>query len=444
MTTQTVDGASPVDETHGEDAVAAYVAIAFKADADLRKELMNRQDADAHLDKVSITDVVGAPGVALTPAMESWFNDHVAGPRRRALEQVKRLFAADKPHNGAAGCLIEAEREAVEDRYVEQCRMARKQVRIKRRADLERIDALAEEIDQHQIEYATEKARLGREPVIPNRWVYLGLMILVGIAEAFINYDGFRALAWATPFIATGTTFAIGMVIALAAHMHGTLLKRFRSYFDDDVDEKQKWVAARMFAIGTLGLALALSAVSYSRDVYFAQTALGDIAFGGDSGGPSKAWIIGGSLLGNMIVYIIGVVLAFLMHDEVARYPELRLRLDKDIAERRSLVAAVDQEIAQSLKAAQATRKRALEQLDHRDAAQKSAPHYTENRRLFEKVVSQDSQVLGALQAYRSKLVQARKADGAIYKQRDLDESENTVLLDGPGYQHQPIRLKYN
>ena len=444
MTMETAAGALAPGDID-DDAIDAYLAISCKADSALRADLLGRLDGDAHGDQVSISDAVGGPGVALTSGMEAWLNDHVAGPRRQALEQVKRLFAADKPHNGAAGCLVEAEREKIEDRYIEQCRHARKDVRTRRRADLERIEALEAAIAQHQVEYATEKARLGREPVIPNSWLYIGLMITVGVAEAFINYDAFRALAWATPFIATGTTFAIGMVIALAAHMHGTLLKRFRSYFDDDVDEKQRWVAARMFSIGTLGLLLALSAVSYSRNVYFAQTALGDLAFGGGAeGGASKAWIIGGSLLGNMIVYVIGVVLAFLMHDEVARYPELRLQLDKDSAKRSALIASIDHEISQALRAAQSARKKAVEALDHRDAAQKSAPRHTENRRLFERVVSQDSQVLGALQAYRSKLVQARKADGAIYKQHDVDDEDKVILLDGPGYQHLPIKLKYN
>jgi hypothetical protein len=444
MTTELADSTLASGEEGGH-AVEAYLALAFKANSNLRADLLARLEADGSADLVAISDVVGAPGVALTSSMEAWLNDHVAGPRRQAIEQVKRQFTADKPHNGAAGCLIEAERETIEDRYVEQRRLARKNVRARRRSDLERIELLERDIAQHQAEYATEKARLGREPVIPNRWLYLGLMIAVGVAEAFINYDAFRALAWATPFIATGTTFAIGMVIALAAHMHGTLLKRFRSYFDDDVDEKQRWVAVRMFSIGTLGLGLALTAVSYSRNVYFAQTALGDLAFGGGAeGGASKAWIIGGSLLGNMIIYVIGVVLAFLMHDEVARYPELRLKLDSDTANRTALISAIDQEISQSLKAAEATRKRALEQLDHRDAAQRNAPRYAENRRLFEQVTGQDSQVLGALQAYRSALVQARKADGNIYKQRGLDDGEQVILIDGPGYQHLPIKLKYN
>jgi hypothetical protein len=51
---------------------------------------------------------------------------------------------------------------------------------------------------------------------------------------------------------------------------------------------------------------------------------------------------------------------------------------------------------------------------------------------------------VGALQAYRSELVKARKTDGAIYKQHDVDEVDKVILLDGPGYQHVPIKLKYN
>lgn len=426
----------------GDDDVQNYLQLKFGDGSELRARLLSRVDSDAAHDRIAISDI-GAPSPAyFTNEMSSWFLDNVAFARGQALERVRTLFISDRHHNGSPGCLLEAERETIDDHYTNECRTARQQVRQRRHADLENIAELERDISQCQEEFAALRDRLGREPVIPNSFLYIGAMFVVGIAEAFINYDSFRALSWATPFIATGTTFAIGMSIALAAHMHGTLLKRFRSYFDDDVDLNQRWVAARMFGIGTTALLIALAAVAYARNVYFVQTALGDAAFGA-AGGGQRLWIVGGSLLGNMLVYLIGAILAFLMHDEVARYAELRRMLDKKKRLRSKLVTSIDGEISQKLRAAATRRQKAHEQLQHRDGAQRAAPNYVANRKLFEAIVNQDSRALGALQAYRSQLCQRKKDAGEVFSRVNEDDKDRIETIDAAGYQQLALALKY-
>lgn len=429
-------------EETADDPIKEYLALDLGDASALRKGLMDRMEIEAEQDLIPLTDLADGSPPFLTQTMDAWFRDEIAFTRRRALEQVKNRLASDKPHEGAPGCLIEAEREEVEDAYIRDCREARKQVRQKRRADQLKIDDLQLKIGQGKREFAALRAELGREPRVPNPLLYWGLMLVVCIAEGLINFESFASLSWATPFIATGLSFVIGLAIALAAHMHGTLIKQWRAYFDDDVDPKERWVAGRMFGIGTTCLTFSLAAVAYARNVYFAQNALSAAAFG-DGGGGQKFWIVGGSLLGNMIVYLVGVVLAYLMHDAVAKYAELKKTLEKETAQRDALMTSIDAEIAARLKGADTHRRRALEALDNRDDAQRTAPEYTANRKLFDSIVAQDNRVVGALQGYRIGLCKKKKADGEAFVRNDEYDADVKVRLDSAGYLQLPLKLKY-
>jgi hypothetical protein len=197
-----------------------------------------------------------------------------------------------------------------------------------------------------------------------------------------------------------------------------------------------------MFSIGTTGLTLALAAVAYARNVYFAQNALSAAAFG-DGGGGQKFWIVGGSLLGNMIVYLVGLVLAYLMHDAVAKYAELKKTLAKESAERDALMTSIDNEIAARLKGADTHRRKALEALQHRDDAQRTAPQYTANRKMFDTIVAQDNRVVGALQGYRMSLCKQKKAAGEAFVRNDEYDADVKLRMDSSGYLQLPLKLKY-
>jgi hypothetical protein len=183
-----------------DDAVAAYAALQFDEHETLRRDLFRRIDDDAAHEQIALSDIGADQPAFFTPAMLAWYADHVGFLRSQALERVRAAFEGDRPSGGGPCCLIEGERQRIEDRYIEECRSARGLIRQRRGSEQEKMDELDREIAQYGNEYATLRDGLGREPTIPNPLLYWGLMFLVGIAESFINFDAFRSLSWATPF----------------------------------------------------------------------------------------------------------------------------------------------------------------------------------------------------------------------------------------------------
>jgi hypothetical protein len=198
-----------------------------------------------------------------------------------------------------------------------------------------------------------------------------------------------------------------------------------------------------MSGLAMLGVLASLSLVGYARDIFFLQSALGNAAFGDTASSTQRLWIIGGSLLGNLIVYLFGVILSYIMHDEVARFAELKRVLDRDKAQRASLQTSIDGELADKAKAAVARRNKAIEQLGHRDLAQRAAPNYASNRQMFELISAQDQRVVGALHAYRSRLCQNIKGSGEVFARHDPKDQDRVIHLDTSAYQLLPLALRY-
>lgn len=421
-----------------------YLAIDFGADSALRNGLLSRVEREATQDEIALTDIAGDTPAHFTPEMLAWFHDHVAFHRGDALEDLKKRFAADRPHNGASTCIIEAEREQVEDEFLRERRTLRRDYLLNRRADRERLVSLRRDEEQAKLEYVDLKADLGREPIEHKPGIYFGGLFCVGIAEALINFESFASLPWATPFLATGLTLLVGAAIALAAHLHGKLLKQYRSYFDHHVDPGKRWVAVRMFGIGTSAFLTALASVYYARDAYLAQTMLVDASLGGEGDGGHVLWLVAGSLIGNILVYLVGVILAYMLHDENPRFPELRAVLAKLTARRDALARVLDEEEQRIMKAAETRRKHRLEELRSRNNAQRSAPRYAGNRTLFESLAGQDARVLGALDAYRIALCQQVRARKGHFIRADDMEPDVKHHLTPAQYQQLGLALKHS
>ena len=99
-----------------------------------------------------------------------------------------------------------------------------------------------------------------------------------------------------------------------------TLLRQARVLFDPSQDDIDRLVGWRMLGIGTLALAVVLGTVWYARSAYFADELRVAGVFGRDA--PTAFATIGGSLLGNVAVWLGGVILAFLVHDPDPHFPK--------------------------------------------------------------------------------------------------------------------------
>lgn len=148
-------------------------------------------------------------------------------------------------------------------------------------------------------------------------WQYL--LVLVGITsiEWLINFDSF--FAWTgVPAIAAGFTIGMAVAVALAAHVHGEYLKQRNSRFGPASDTKGRDITYVLIA--TTGLIFAVVVAGWARyslamhNIGAQGPTIKIEGVGLDQPGPMTDVYF--SLGINMIVWLIGLVIAFMSHDE--------------------------------------------------------------------------------------------------------------------------------
>jgi hypothetical protein len=173
-----------------------------------------------------------------------------------------------------------------------------------------------EKADQHfEKKYQGE----GGRPVntFGRSWLYFLILLGITSIEWLINYTAF--FAWtAVPAIAAGFTIGMALAVALAAHVHGEYLKQRNSRFGPASDTKGRDIA--FLTLATLGLIVAIVVAGWARY----SLAMHNIGAGGpviDVGGDVPNAInpmtdVYFSMGINMIVWLVGLVVAFMAHDE--------------------------------------------------------------------------------------------------------------------------------
>lgn len=436
-------------ERAGSAEVDAYLAVSFEPGSEAAKDLMGRVDADLRMRKLYLTDLAGEQPRHLTPQMLGWFLAYVAPRRAQALASIRSAFAREKMARGGKGFLFEEEQDLIADQHIIEKRNALNAHREQNRVTYERLDALKAEVEKLRDEYGDHRSRLGREPVVTNWYLYSFALFLVFVAEAFINYESFLSLKWATPFIATGMTFLIAFAISMAAHLHGSLLKQFEFYFGDGEPDVKRGPAWRMMSMGSTALAVSLTAVYYARSSYFADLA-GVGAVFGEKMEATPLWVIGGALLGNILVYLVGVALAWYQHDAVPDYPKLRQEFERKDARMQAIEATLEKARERRLSQLSAVAQKRREESERARVTFSKSNGYGRIRELFESVSAQDQRVLGLLQDYRTRLVSRLSGqEGAVLMlaledrspMRGTDSSFKSIT--GEQYLAEDLSLKY-
>jgi hypothetical protein len=147
---------------------------------------------------------------------------------------------------------------------------------------------------------------------------YWALLFLVLLTECFINYHAFNAF-WGVPAVAFGTTVILGVLLALAAHGHGEILKQWSFRFGPDRDPALRWTDWRMFGMSTSALTIVLAFTGWARwaaaaDAVGSQaqaSALGSI--GVIQVNPLRDVLV--SLIANLGAWMVGVIISYIAHD---------------------------------------------------------------------------------------------------------------------------------
>lgn len=280
-------------------------------------------------------------------------------------------------------------------------------------------------------------------------WTYFLAISSIGVAEWLINYDTLY-LFTQVPAIAAGATLVLGVLLAFAAHGHGTLLKQWSHRFGAHRTPTERASNWRLFAFSTFSLLLVAGAAGGSRYAAALRTLtanLGPNLLGSEARidvNPSRDVLI--SLLANLAAWAVGVFVAYMAHDADPEYMEATH--EREAARRRynRRRASVDKEL-------RSIRARYVKQIEEKQNAAKARSRGVEvERNLLLQVREHQRRLVNTCQAstttaaniYRDSLVQTaiqhrgnltfvKAADGSIitpyeYKNCPILIDNNLVL----------------
>lgn len=161
--------------------------------------------------------------------------------------------------------------------------------------------------------------------------LYLPVLALIGMVEWLINWEAANAL-FAQPYLAAGIVIVVALAVAAASHEHGTLVKQWshRCGFAAKPGVRSRNYTA--LAITTLLFIAAMTLVGYMRYKLAYNDLVGASAFGGSNpfgarGSMGEVYTaVSMTLMGNLIVWLLGAMVAYWFHDSDPTIADARVR----------------------------------------------------------------------------------------------------------------------
>jgi hypothetical protein len=159
----------------------------------------------------------------------------------------------------------------------------------------------------------------GGRPVVTfgNSWPYFVIMVATTTVEWLINFDALYDWLGRIYALAAGGTIIMAWAVGTAAHLHGTYLKQWSSRFAPHVEGKGRYTTLLMAA--TLLLLVVLGVAGWAR---YSLAMQGVVATGPTlptdqvAAPPNPTVDVLVSLGFNLLVWLIGLIIAFFAHDE--------------------------------------------------------------------------------------------------------------------------------
>jgi hypothetical protein len=166
--------------------------------------------------------------------------------------------------------------------------------------------------------------------------VYLIIMLMLGTAEWFINYDTLFEF-FGIPIIAIGATLILALGLSVIAHQHGVDLKQWKRKFGPGVEDKDRPYGVLILA--TIGLIALITVTGWMRyqslmSVIQSQSSANIVGTQFSTQiNPEREVII--SLGANLLAWLVGVFISYFAHDPDPIYVQTAIDFQK--AERRYL-----------------------------------------------------------------------------------------------------------
>lgn len=411
-------------EINLDPAVQAYAELDL---SQLTQSLMDRVQQEGALREIAITTEADseAPSANLTPAMLSWYQSYIASRRSAAISACENIASDITVGKGTPG-IVERVKLDEGKRH-----RARRQAEI-HSAFRSKHGPLIKSLDQVETEHDRLRVREGgRDAKVPNHYIEWGLLLpLIMIPEGLLNFESFRrAPIIQSDFQALGVTIIVGIGIAIAAHLIGRFIRQF-SFFMRSDDERSNRAGWPLWSIGSVLLMVALGVVAYARYQYLLPLAEQAIILGRSP--PNILAQTGGLLGGNMVVFLIGVGLTFLLHDPNPDFSDKARKLKKlqdkwDALNKREVVA--------KLADLDRSKKEKEEDVQRITSQMSNLPGHANLRSNVKAIEGKDSEVAGVLSQYKQALIDTiakRQPNFAFEKRHSVAgasiDSENVKL----------------
>ncbi len=295
----------------------SYLALDLGRDSDASRDLFKQvklEAKNAERDGVALSGDGdgGSASPNLTPAMTAWLSRHVLPLRKAAYSAMETAAGQIKLPGGVKGIIEEIEDD-----------------KLKRQRNVNRVEktnsfykshgAQVDKLDVIEREYTGLRTDEGnREAKTPSKWLDMLIVVLIMIPEGFMNYSSFLKL-WKIGIVALGAAIVVGVAIAWSGFLVGRFWKAYHFYMHPNDDQlRTKGFIQLGLALGLLTVALLV--VGYARYRTVLDMAQEAVILGLPV--PNVLTMTLGLLAGNLIVFGIGVVVTYWLHDENPLYAE--------------------------------------------------------------------------------------------------------------------------
>ena len=377
----------------------------------------------------------------LTTGMAVWYNQHVHPCRVGALHAINRTFNdMNSRKAGRHGIFLELEMDSADRVSLERIREER--ALFQQRQDITKV---YEDLNEQRQKYNDMQLDYGEALKWKPFRYWSVLIFMIVILEGFINIESFLAIPGFTPALSTGSFLVVSCAFAVSAHLVGMLIKQRRERLGGAVRGHEKRNNVLLF-----GAALVMFGLAFMFVVYARWSLLGDLILvksqtTGEGLGWEELLRFGGSLIGNVIVYLMGIVWSYIRHDLHPGFSELRDRVE--ILEGRFsklLSRELAQRTMQHLHAAQ-EEKLKLRNLDRQLSTQ--LPGYRDCRDMVNQLRQQDARVAALLEKYKAALLERVLSEHHPREFRFVDITkaaiDTGVSITAERYATIPIELRF-
>jgi hypothetical protein len=413
-----------------------YLRIDLAKKSEVVKELFDGMPRETDQTNIVLTPLYSTDQIpsCLTPEMSNWYATHIHALRSSAVQEVATEFERRN------GVWFERQRDRIEHDKLS---------KISGEKDLllqnKEVGLLRQRVEDLKSRYENLKLKYGRDALPWNPIWYWTILFFFMVPEVLINWDSFLKIPGFTEAYATGLILVVGIAFAFSAHSLGRIIKQAKELFGGHVELTEKRKAVRETIVGSLLFLLGIVAVGWGRWFFIQGAILEKTILRGGGLEFSDYLSFAGAMLGNVIVYLLGLLWSFVKHDPVPGFLELRYDLQKS---QQRLMAYYDKYLTkrnqQHFQKAQRDQEQAARV---EDSLKKKMDGYQAARDQFGLLKAKDAEVIALFRDYKTRLVATlkKKPTPQTFQISDVavPELDNVVTINPDGYASMPIELRY-